>query len=143
MAKAPADRYQSANDMLADLLAIAATLSSQTSALPSQSGPQLAMPAGVLSGAVTRVNVALLLVLALTSTAVYGIILGGWASNNKFSLMGGLRSAAQMVSYEVPLGLSIVGVLMLTQSLELEEIVREESPPGRWLKVFWPGRATE
>ena len=61
---------------------------------------------------------------ALTSTAVYGIILGGWASNNKFSLMGGLRSAAQMVSYEVPLGLSIVGVLMLTQSLELEEIVR-------------------
>src|SRR5688500_14822839 len=59
--------------------------------------------------AVTRVNVGLLLILALTSTGVYGIILGGWASNNKFSLMGGLRSAAQMVSYEVPLGLSIVG----------------------------------
>jgi NADH-quinone oxidoreductase subunit H len=72
----------------------------------------------------SNINVGLLLILALTSTAVYGIILGGWASNNKFSLMGGLRSAAQMVSYEVPLGLSIVGVLMLTQSLELEEIVR-------------------
>jgi NADH-quinone oxidoreductase subunit H len=71
-----------------------------------------------------NINVGLLLIFALTSTAVYGIILGGWASNNKFSLMGGLRSAAQMVSYEVPLGLSIVGVLMLTQSLELEEIVR-------------------
>src|SRR5688572_24115145 len=54
---------------------------------------------------VTRVNVGLLLILALTSTAVYGIILGGWASNNKYSLMGGLRSAAQMVSYEVPFGL--------------------------------------
>jgi NADH-quinone oxidoreductase subunit H len=74
--------------------------------------------------AVTRVNVGLLLILALTSTAVYGIILGGWASNNKYSLMGGLRSAAQMVSYEVPFGLSIVGVLMLTGSLDLVRIVQ-------------------
>jgi NADH-quinone oxidoreductase subunit H len=70
-----------------------------------------------------RVNVGLLLILALTSTAVYGIILGGWASNNKYSLMGGLRSAAQMVSYEVPFGLSIVGVLMLCGSLDLVKIV--------------------
>jgi NADH-quinone oxidoreductase subunit H len=74
--------------------------------------------------AVTRVNVGLLLILAMTSTAVYGIILGGWASNNKYSLMGGLRSAAQMVSYEVPFGLSIVGVLMMTGSLDLVTIVR-------------------
>jgi NADH-quinone oxidoreductase subunit H len=73
---------------------------------------------------VTRVNVGLLLILALTSTAVYGIILGGWASNNKYSLMGGLRSAAQMVSYEVPFGLSIVGVLMISGSLDLVTIVR-------------------
>ncbi|HJQ38030.1 MAG TPA: NADH-quinone oxidoreductase subunit NuoH [Thermoanaerobaculia bacterium] len=71
-----------------------------------------------------RVNVGLLLILALTSTGVYGIILGGWASNNKYSLMGGLRSAAQMVSYEVPFGLSIVGVLMITGSLDLVTIVR-------------------
>jgi NADH-quinone oxidoreductase subunit H len=71
-----------------------------------------------------RVNVALLLILALTSTGVYGIILGGWASNNKYSLMGGLRSAAQMVSYEVPFGLSIVGVLMLSGSFDLVKIVR-------------------
>jgi NADH-quinone oxidoreductase subunit H len=70
-----------------------------------------------------RVNVAVLLVLALTSTGVYGIILGGWASNNKYSLMGGLRSAAQMVSYEVPFGLSIVGVLMMVGSLDLVKIV--------------------
>lgn len=74
--------------------------------------------------AVTRVNVGLLLILALTSTGVYGIILGGWASNNKYSLMGGLRSAAQMVSYEVPFGLSIVGVLMITGSFDLVKIVR-------------------
>ncbi|HVT03417.1 MAG TPA: NADH-quinone oxidoreductase subunit NuoH [Thermoanaerobaculia bacterium] len=74
--------------------------------------------------AITRVNVGLLLILALTSTGVYGIILGGWASNNKFSLIGGLRSAAQMVSYEVPFGLSIVGVLMLCGSFDLVKIVR-------------------
>ncbi len=74
--------------------------------------------------AVTRVNVGLLLIMALTSTAVYGIILGGWASNNKYSLMGGLRSAAQMVSYEVPFGLSIVGVLMLCGSFDLVKIVQ-------------------
>ena len=74
-----------------------------------------------------RVNVALLLVLALTSTGVYGIILGGWASNNKYSLMGGLRSAAQMVSYEVPFGLSIVGVLMLSGSLDLVKIVNYQA----------------
>ena len=73
---------------------------------------------------IARVNVGLLLILALTSTAVYGIILGGWASNNKYSLMGGLRSAAQMVSYEVPFGLSIVGVLMICGSLDLVTIVR-------------------
>ena len=73
---------------------------------------------------VTRVNIGLLLILALTSTAVYGIILGGWASNNKYSLMGGLRSAAQMVSYEVPFGLSIVGVLMLAGSFDLVKIVQ-------------------
>ena len=73
---------------------------------------------------VTRVNVALLLILAVTSTAVYGIILGGWASNNKYSLMGGLRSAAQMISYEVPFGLSVVGILMITGSLDLVQIVR-------------------
>ncbi len=75
------------------------------------------------SFAVTRVNVGLLLIVALASTSVYGIILGGWASNNKYSLMGGLRSAAQMVSYEVPFGLSIVGVLMLCGSFDLVKIV--------------------
>src|SRR5256885_2877940 len=78
-------------------------------------------PSGTFVAA--RVNVALLLILALTSTGVYGIILGGWASNNKYSLMGGLRSAAQMVSYEVPFGLSIVGVLMIVGSLDLVKIV--------------------
>src|SRR5436853_1364178 len=74
-----------------------------------------------------RVNVGLRLILALTSTGVYGVILGGWASNNKYSLMGGLRSAAQMVSYEVPFGLSIVGVLMLCGSFDLVHIVNYQA----------------
>lgn len=73
---------------------------------------------------ITSVNIGILLVLALTSTGVYGLILGGWASNNKYSLMGGLRSAAQMVSYEVPFGLSIIGVLMLVGTLDMQKIVR-------------------
>ena len=72
---------------------------------------------------ITSINIGILLVLALTSTGVYGMILGGWASNNKFSLMGGLRSAAQMVSYEVPFALSIIGVLMIVGSLDLGKIV--------------------
>lgn len=80
--------------------------------------------------AVTRVNVALLLILALTSTSVYGIILGGWASNNKYSLMGGLRSAAQAISYEVPFGLSVIGVLMISGSLDLVHIVRYQEANG-------------
>jgi NADH-quinone oxidoreductase subunit H len=86
---------------------------------------------------VTRVNVGLLLILALTSTAVYGIILGGWASNNKYSLIGGLRSAAQLVSYEVPMGLALVSVLIMTRSLSMVEIVLRQERLGLWF-VF-PG----
>ena len=72
---------------------------------------------------VTRMNVGLLYVLALTSVGVYGIVLAGWSSNNKYSLMGGLRSSAQMISYELALGLSIVTVLLYTGTLDLVEIV--------------------
>lgn len=72
---------------------------------------------------VTRMNVGLLYVLALTSVGIYGIVLAGWSSNNKYSLMGGLRSSAQMISYELALGLSIVSVLLYTGTLDLVEIV--------------------
>lgn len=68
-------------------------------------------------------NVGILYVLGMTSIAVYGIALGGWSSNNKFTLLGGVRASAQMISYELSLGLSIVGVLMLTGSLQLSQIV--------------------
>ena len=76
---------------------------------------------------VTRMNVGLLYVLALTSMGVYGIVLAGWSSNNKYSLMGGLRSSAQMISYELALGLSIVSVLLYTGTLDLAAIVEQQS----------------
>ena len=73
---------------------------------------------------VSNLNAGILYIFAVTSLAVYGIILAGWSSNNKYSLLGGLRSSAQMISYEIPLGLSIVGVFMIFGSVQLNEIVR-------------------
>ena len=86
---------------------------------------------------VTDINIGLLFLLAITSIGVYGIILGGWASNNKYSLLGGLRSAAQLVSYEVPMGLSIVAVLLMTRSLSLVEIVQRQDRIHLWF--IFPG----
>jgi NADH-quinone oxidoreductase subunit H len=83
---------------------------------------------------VTSMNIGLLYIFALTSLGVYGIVLAGWASNNKYSLMGGLRSSAQMISYELALGLSIVSVLLWTGSLDLVQIV--ESQRG-WYGFRW------
>jgi len=86
---------------------------------------------------VADVNVGLLFLLAITSIGVYGIILGGWSSNNKYSLLGGLRAAAQLVSYEVPMGLALVSVLLMSRSLSLVEIVQRQERIHLWF-VF-PG----
>jgi len=72
------------------------------------------------------INIGLLFFLGMTSLAVYSVLLGGLASNNKYALLGGLRSAAQMVSYEVFMGLSLMGVVMLTGSFSLQDIVRAQ-----------------
>lgn len=72
---------------------------------------------------IASVNIGLLYIFAMASISVYGIIFGSWASSNKYSMMGGLRACAQMISYEIPLGLSVIGVLMLTGTLELERVV--------------------
>src|SRR5438105_1906060 len=76
---------------------------------------------------ITDVNIALLLLLGVTSVAVYGVALAGWSSSSKYSLLGSLRASAQMVSYEASLGLSLIGVLLLSGSLSLREIVNGQS----------------
>jgi NADH-quinone oxidoreductase subunit H len=79
-----------------------------------------------IPGVISDLNVGLPFVLALSSLGVYGVALGGWASNSKFSLLGAIRGAAQMISYEVSLGLSLVPVVMLAHSFSLVEIVRAQ-----------------
>jgi NADH-quinone oxidoreductase subunit H len=91
-------------------------------------GREIPMQAAVL-------NAGILFILAITSLEVYGSVLAGWASNNKFALLGGLRSTAQMISYEVPLGLAIVGMFMTFETVQLNEIVRGQ---GELLWGFLP-----
>ena len=82
---------------------------------------------------IADIDIGILYVLAITSLGVYGVVLGAWASNNKYSLLGGLRSSAQMISYELSLGLSIIGVLMLSGSLSLRHIVDNQGTfPWEW-----------
>jgi NADH-quinone oxidoreductase subunit H len=81
-------------------------------------------------GKVFDVNVGVLYILAMSSVGVYGIVLAGWASNSKYSLMGGLRASAQMISYELAAGLSIVAVFMLSGTLSMNEIVKLQSGLG-------------
>ncbi|MEW5807159.1 MAG: NADH-quinone oxidoreductase subunit NuoH [Acidobacteriota bacterium] len=81
------------------------------------------------------VNVGLLYLLAISSLGVFGIVLGGWASNSKYPMLGGLRSAAQMVSYEVPLGFSIIGVLMISQTASMVGIVEAQKNLGFWFFI--------
>src|SRR5947207_10450037 len=75
----------------------------------------------------TDLNVGVLFVLAVSSMGVYGIALAGWASNNKYSLLGGLRSSAQLISYELPLSLAVAAPLLLVNTLSLREIVQGQS----------------
>lgn len=87
------------------------------------------------------VNVALLMVLALSSFGVYGIIMAGWSSNNKYALLGGLRSSAQVISYEIIMGISLVGVMLFTSSLSLQGIVSWQAGWGNgqmWLIFLQP-----
>ncbi len=88
-------------------------------------------------GIAPDVNVGVLFILAMTSVAVYGITLAGWASNNKYSLLGGLRSAAQMISYELSMGLSLIGVFMVAGSVSLNDIVIDQAG-WRWNILIQP-----
>src|SRR4030095_16773819 len=79
---------------------------------------------------IAEFNVSLLLIFAITSLGVYGIVLGGWASNSNYPLMGAMRSSAQMLSYELSLTLSVVGVLIISNTLSLSSLV--QSQQGTW-----------
>ncbi|HYV84864.1 MAG TPA: complex I subunit 1 family protein [Patescibacteria group bacterium] len=81
---------------------------------------------------IADLNIAVVFLLAIGSLGIYGIILGGWASNSKYSLLGALRSSAQMVSYEVPLGFALIGVMMLAGSASLVKIVEAQKAAGWW-----------
>lgn len=83
------------------------------------------------------INIGILYISAVTSISVYGIVLAGWASNNKYALMGGLRSSAQMISYELALGLSFIGPIMLAGSMSLSSIVDAQAKMG-WFVLFQP-----
>jgi NADH-quinone oxidoreductase subunit H len=82
-------------------------------------------------------DIGILYVFAIGSLAVYGVILGGWSSDNKYSLLGALRSSAQIISYEIPLGLSVVGVLLYTGSMNLEKIMLWQKENG-WFLFYQP-----
>jgi NADH-quinone oxidoreductase subunit H len=90
-------------------------------------GPEMTIFGRTTGLYVTAFNVSLLYIFALTSIGVYGIVIGGWSSNSKYSLLGSLRSSAQMVSYELAIGLSVVGVLIQAGTVDLTEIVRAQA----------------
>lgn len=116
-------------------------------------GPCLAMVTALMSSAVIpfgsflkfgttivhlqgiEINVGMLYVFGIVSLGVYGVMIGGWASNNKFSLLGAIRAASQNISYELAMGLALIAVLMMSGSLSLRDITLQQSVPGEW--HFW------
>ena len=98
-------------------------------------GPTVWLPfVGEFSLVIARFDIALLYVLGITSVGVYGITLAGWSSNSKYSLMGSLRAASQMISYELSLGISLVGVVLMSGTLDLYSIVEQQ---GGWYGMRW------
>jgi NADH-quinone oxidoreductase subunit H len=113
--------------LLAPILALGCALISI--AVVPFGNPEIA-PQGFHVFQISDINIGLLVVLGITSVGVYGIALAGWSSNNKYSLLGSLRSSAQLISYELALGLSLVGVVMLAGSLNLRVIVESQATHG-------------
>jgi NADH-quinone oxidoreductase subunit H len=118
-------------------------------------GPSIAMMTACMTGAVipwgnyleigsshvllqvTDINIGVLYIFAVVSIGVYGVMIGGWASNNKFSLMGAIRASSQMISYEIAMGLAIIALIMTTGTLSIGEIVRQQAA-GHWNIWYQP-----
>lgn len=100
-------------------------------------GHQIELFGRVIPLQITDVNIGILYILALTSLGVYGITISGWSSNSKYSLFGGIRSSAQMISYELSMGLSVVGIVLITGSLSLQDIVLHQYG-WKWNLVLQP-----
>ncbi|MEJ7611622.1 MAG: NADH-quinone oxidoreductase subunit NuoH [Ferruginibacter sp.] len=118
-------------------------------------GPALAMLTAIMTSAIipwgdkvhffdrdislqiADINIGVLYVFAVVSMGVYGIMIGSWASNNKYSLMGGLRAASQIISYELAMGISLIGLLMFTGTLSLKEMVVQQQV-GNWNIIYQP-----
>lgn len=90
-------------------------------------GDQITVAGETTNLMISDLNVGILFIFAVASLGIYGLVLGGWSANSKYSLLGALRSSAQMISYEVSLGLSVIGVLLLAGTLSLNEIVKAQS----------------
>jgi NADH-quinone oxidoreductase subunit H len=113
--------------MLAPIIAVTTALTS-IAVIPV--GPWITLGSISTPLQITDVNIGLLIILGITSVGVYGVALAGWSSNSKYSMLGGLRASAQMISYEVALGLSLIGVLIYTGSFSLSDIVNQQA--GTW-----------
>ncbi len=100
-------------------------------------GPDVELFGRIIRLGISDLNVGLLYILAIASVAVYGIVLAGWSSANKYALLGGLRASAQMISYEIALGLSIIGPIMLAGTLSLQGIVQAQQS-STWYVLWQP-----
>ncbi|HEX7998482.1 MAG TPA: NADH-quinone oxidoreductase subunit NuoH [Pyrinomonadaceae bacterium] len=117
------------------LAPIVATVAALMTIIVYPFGPDVYVPfLGTIKLVITRLDVGLLYVLGITSVGVYGIALAGWSSNNKYSLMGGLRASSQLISYELSLGLSLIGVILMSGTLDLYSIVEQQSS---WYGFKW------
>jgi NADH-quinone oxidoreductase subunit H len=96
------------------------------------------IPWGASWATIANVNIGLLFILAVSSVGVLGLVLAGWSSNSKYSLLGALRSSAQMVSYEIGMGLSIIGALMFAKTLSMNGIIEAQRADGIWYILFQP-----
>src|SRR3954452_15097003 len=100
-------------------------------------GPIESQPSWMRFIIAPNVDIGIVFIFAVGSLAVYGVILGGWASNNKYSALGSLRASAQVVSYEIPLGMSVLGVVLLSGTLNLEKILDQQAAGGFWHWNIW------